>query len=102
MIARGLAKEPGERYRSAGELISEARRALAASARGFGETIVDPALLRRAPVVELKDEKRLSWQVVAIAAAICAGLAAAAVETLTWTCLYHQPLPGVWTYTDSA
>src|SRR5689334_4149568 len=36
-----------------------------------------------------------------VGAAAVGGMAGAALpETFTWTCLNHQPLPGVWTYTD--
>jgi hypothetical protein len=76
VVARGLAKEPGERYRSAGELMREARRAFAApQARPFGETIVDPALLRRAPVLSFEDTRRRSPRVLALVAALCVALA---------------------------
>jgi serine/threonine-protein kinase len=80
VIGRGLAKQPGDRYRSAGELVREARRALtlgAAMPRPFGETITDPALLRRAPVLRVDEPRRVSPLLLALAAAICAGVAAA-------------------------
>jgi protein kinase-like protein len=80
VLARGLAKQPGDRYRSAGELVREARRAFtlgAALPRPFGETIADPALLRRAPVLTVDEPRRVSPLVLALAAAICAGVAAA-------------------------
>jgi serine/threonine-protein kinase len=76
VLARGLAKEPAARFRSAGELVAEARRALAGERpRRFGETVADPALLRRAPVIAIEDERRLSPALLAFAAALCAGLA---------------------------
>jgi hypothetical protein len=79
VVARGLAKQPGDRYRSAGELVREARRAftLGAARPPFGETIADPALLRRAPVLTVEEPRRASPLVLALAAAICAGVAAA-------------------------
>jgi hypothetical protein len=81
VVTRGLAKQPGDRYRSAGELVREARRAFtlgaSAQARPFGETTADPALLRRAPVLAVDEPRRLSPLLLALAAAICAGVAAA-------------------------
>jgi hypothetical protein len=81
VVARGLAKQPGDRYRSAGELVRDARRAFtlgaAVPARPFGETVADPAVLRRAPVLTAEEPRRVSPLVLALAAAICAGVAAA-------------------------
>ncbi len=65
VIERGLAKDPRERFGSASELVDAARRSLAAVpvaadgvARRSGETIVDPGVLRRAPVVAVEEERR--------------------------------------------
>jgi hypothetical protein len=81
VIARGLAKQPGDRYRSAGELVREARRALTSGAartpRPFGETIADPAILRRAPVLTVEEPRRVSPLVGALVAVSCAAVAAA-------------------------
>jgi len=89
VLARGLAKAPAERYGSAGELVRDAQAAFGASPplgdaaipptnarRRFGETIVDPGLRRRAPVVVLEPERKLPGLPVLLAAAlVCAGLA---------------------------
>jgi hypothetical protein len=46
--------------------------------RKFGETIVDPGLRRRAPVVVLEPERRWpAWPMLAVAALLCLGLAVA-------------------------
>jgi hypothetical protein len=89
VVARGLAKDPAERYATAGELIRDASVALGAGGalvdataalpnarRRFGETIVDPGLRRRAPVVVLEPERKLPGRpVLAAAAVLCTGLA---------------------------
>jgi predicted Ser/Thr protein kinase len=90
ILARGLAKEPAERYPSAAELVRAAQAALelrrpAADDRPasplpsrFGETVVDPGLLRRAPVIALEDERGLpAWWALAAVALLCAGAAVA-------------------------
>jgi hypothetical protein len=91
VIAHGLAKEPGKRYGTAGELVSDAQSALGAgppqddaagapadTRRRFGETIVDPGLRRRAPVVVLEPDRKLpATPLLAAAALLCAGLAVA-------------------------
>jgi hypothetical protein len=79
VVERGLAKDPGDRFGSAAELVDAARRGLARAEeelaavpvasdggpRRSGETIVDPGLLRRPPVVVLDDERRVSREVAA-------------------------------------
>jgi serine/threonine-protein kinase len=104
VIARGMAKEPADRYPTATVLVRAAELALRQGAptptlavaaeaqpavevptvanghveRRAGDTIVDPGLLRRAPVIELEPERKLPgpWVLGAIALLI-AGLAAA-------------------------
>ncbi len=70
VLARGLAKDPEDRFESVGALVAAARSALAQSAdaapqapesngRGrFSETIADPTVLRRAPVVQVEAPPR--------------------------------------------
>jgi hypothetical protein len=79
VVDRGLAKEPSDRFGSAAELVDAARRGLAradedvaaapvagdGAARRSGETIVDPGVLRRAPVVAVDEERRSSREVIA-------------------------------------
>jgi predicted Ser/Thr protein kinase len=78
VVERGLAKDPGDRFGSAAELVDAARRGLSQAAenavaapvvgdgaqRRSGETIVDPGVLRRAPVVAV-EEKRVSRELIA-------------------------------------
>jgi serine/threonine protein kinase len=87
VLARGLAKDPAGRYPTATQLIRDAQAALElrAPARdagtssngvrsGFGETIVDPGLLRRAPTIAVEPERpRPSRWLVAALAVLCAG-----------------------------
>jgi predicted Ser/Thr protein kinase len=84
VIARGLSKRPEDRHRSATELVEQTRRALAAppaaagaanDRRRFGETLVDPAVLRAAPVVAAAEERRVRWRRYAIAALVILALA---------------------------
>jgi hypothetical protein len=79
VVAKGLAKAPSERYSSARELVAAARSALAGgtpvrsapaaqapppvASNGdgrarFGETLVDPAIVRTAPAIEVGAERR--------------------------------------------
>ena len=70
VLARGLAKDPEDRFESVGALVAAARSALARPAdrtpqspesngRGrFSETIADPTALRRAPVVQVEPPPR--------------------------------------------
>lgn len=88
VIGKGLAKEPEDRYASATELVEAARAAInggsfqqadraeaalpAADPRGrFGQTIVDPAILREAPAVLVERARRrlpprVLWGMVAL------------------------------------
>jgi hypothetical protein len=94
VVARGLAKRPEDRPRSATELVQEARRALASPAaetvaskgrRRFGETIVEANRMRFAPVVEVADERVIEWRRIAIATLVvlAAALAGSALGRLT-------------------
>jgi predicted Ser/Thr protein kinase len=84
VIVRGLSKRPEDRYRSATELVEQTRRALASppaaavganGRRRFGETIVDPAVLRAVPLVEATEERAVPWRRIAIATLIVVLLA---------------------------
>jgi serine/threonine-protein kinase len=86
VVARGLAKRPEDRYRSATELVEAARRAVAApedavpesnGRRRFGETIVDPAVLRSAPVVRVTPERTFPWRTAALVMLLALALGAA-------------------------
>jgi serine/threonine-protein kinase len=94
VIARGLAKHPEDRPRSAAELMRGVRQALVAPTadpartgrRRFGETIVEPGGRRLAPVVvPVADERVVPWRRIAVTAlaVIAAGLAGAALGRLT-------------------
>jgi hypothetical protein len=92
VIARGLAKEPLERFQTAAELVRAAEAAAAlrhpaagfgeerergdSNARGrFGETIVDQRTLRRPPVIVLEEERALpAWWALAAAVVLSAGI----------------------------
>jgi predicted Ser/Thr protein kinase len=109
VLARGLAKQPAERYPSAVELVAAAQAAFDAhptspppgarqeqqvtNGRGrFGETVVDPGVLRRAPVIASDDGRGLParW-VLAAAAVLCAGLGVAGfLLGHSWTHVRHS------------
>jgi protein kinase-like protein len=79
VVDRGLAKDPGDRFGNAAELVDAARRGLArgtdevaaapiagdGAPRRSSETIVDPGVLRRAPVVAVDEERRVSRELIA-------------------------------------
>ncbi len=108
VIARGLAKEPAERYPSAASLVRDAQAALALQRPAstipdvrdqlspgrarFGETIVDPGLLRRAPVIALERERESQpWWALAAVALLCAGVAVAGfLLGHSWTHVRHS------------
>jgi hypothetical protein len=108
VIARGLAKQPAERHRSASQLVADAAAALDPDSSSspslgsslvvesdnstlpgippptngdarlrFGQTIVDPALLRETPRIELEPERRLTRTWIAGLVALVLALAAA-------------------------
>jgi hypothetical protein len=91
VLARGLAKEPEDRHASASALVAAAREALAAeipepevaaalpppSTNGdararFGETLVDPGLVRTVPTIEAAPARRElpSWVLKTLAIAV--------------------------------
>jgi len=89
VVARGLAKRPEERYRTATELTDDARRALASQPlsalpsvdagngrRRFSETIVDGAVLRTAPVITIERERHVPWRMIGAVAVALIALAA--------------------------
>jgi hypothetical protein len=101
VVARGLAKDPADRYATAGEIVGAAAAALelghaapAGARRRFGETIVDPGLRRRAPVIALEPtRKRPGAPLLAALALVCAGLAAAGfLLGHSWTRVRHPAL----------
>jgi Protein kinase domain len=88
VLARGLAKDPAGRYPTATQLIRDAQAALELRAptqdatgsangsvrSGFGETIVDPGLLRRAPTIAREPERwRPGRWALAALGVLCAG-----------------------------
>ena len=109
VLARGLAKEPSERYATAAELVAAAQGAFdlhpvapprAAQAEHgpangrarFGETVVDPGVLRRAPVIASDEGRGLpaKW-VLAVGALVCAGLGVAGfLLGHSWTHVRHS------------
>jgi hypothetical protein len=96
VLARGLAKDPAERYATASELVGDAHatldravQAIVAGAPGppapprngqararFGETVSDRAVVRAAPVIRLEPERRLArWAIAGLAALALAAVA---------------------------
>jgi len=89
VVARGLAKEPADRFESATELVAAARRALERAAEALvtppqpaagddvprrGETIVERTLPRPAPVVVLDEPRRVPTEWLVAAFAVLAAL----------------------------
>jgi predicted Ser/Thr protein kinase len=111
VVARGLAKQPSERFPSATELVNAAQAAFelnptgpplsertaqpaSNSRRQFDETVVDPGVLRHAPVIVADEARGLParW-VLAAAGLLCAGLGAAGfLLGHSWTHVRHSPL----------
>jgi hypothetical protein len=84
VVARGMAKRPEDRFRSATELVEAAGRALASPSteavdgngrRRFGETIADPVVLRAAPVVDVAPPRKVPWRSLAFAGLVVAACA---------------------------
>jgi hypothetical protein len=86
VVARGLAKQPENRYRTASELVAEAKRALAAplpepmapSTRRFSETVVGSPIVRAVPVIAVEEKKKVPWAMIGLAAVVAVALFAGA------------------------
>jgi predicted Ser/Thr protein kinase len=71
VIARGLAKAPGERYASASELVAAARAALdapstAPAERPFSATMVDAPIAVSRPVVAIEEPRAFPWRTLGV------------------------------------
>jgi hypothetical protein len=108
VIERGLAKDPAVRFASATELVDAARAALAETSGTIGhgvapaapagnggqpgrsgETVVDRALRRRAPVIAVDSERRVAREL--IAAGIAAALLVALLGFLIGRLAHGEP-----------
>jgi Protein kinase domain len=111
VVERGLAKDPAARFASATELVDAAQAALAQTSRTIaagvapaaqagnggqpgrsGETVVDRVLRRRAPVIAVDSERRISRELVA--AGIAAALLLALLGFLIGRLAHGEPETG--------
>jgi hypothetical protein len=111
VVERGLAKDPAARFASATELVDAAQAALAQTSRTIaagvapaaqagnggqpgrsGETVVDRVLRRRAPVIAVDSERRITRELVA--AGIAAALLLALLGFLIGRLAHGEPETG--------